>query len=179
MDSDFIVNAVRRKHSPRTVFLPEVTLEDEYYGILAHNDWVDRYGLPDSDRITTYEHDPEYLFANGSRYRRIDLLGLDSQHQWTAVEVKVSRADFARETYEKRHPWIKKAHRFVYAVPEGLITPDEVPEGCGLWAVSEDGRQVKVAKRARINRNPQEFPESFLRTLFWRLYVSDNGRSGL
>lgn len=177
MDSDFIVSAVRRKHSPRTIFLPEVTLEDEYYDMLARNDWVERYGLPDSDRITTLEHDPEYSFANGSRYRRIDLLGLDSQHQWTAVEIKVSRADFARETYEKRHPWITKTHRFIYAVPEGLIVPDEIPNGCGLWTVTETG-QVKVAKRARVNRSRQEFPETFLRTLFWRLYLSDNGRSG-
>ena len=177
MDSGFIVNAVRRKYSGRTIFLPEVTLEDEYYNILARNDLVDRYGLPESDRITAYEHDSEYTFSNGSQYRRIDLLGLDSQHKWTAVEIKVSRADFARETYEKRHPWIKKTHRFVYAVPEGLVTPDEIPNGCGLWTIADNG-QVTVAKKARVNRSRQEFPETFLRTLFWRLYLSDNGRSG-
>ena len=78
-----------------------------------------------------------------SKARTIDVLLIHNwashkpSHEVIAVEVKVSRADFFRDTAEKRGPWQALAHRFAYAVPEGLITPEEVPEGCWLLEVSE------------------------------------------
>lgn len=70
--------------------------------------------------------------------RRIDYLlmrtGRRSKplHERIALEVKVSRADFRRDTDEKRRAWFDAADRFAYVTPVGLIRKDEVPAGCGL-----------------------------------------------
>lgn len=58
-------------------------------------------------------------------------------YERVAVEVKVSRGDFFRDTDEKRAPWRLLAHRFVYAAPEGMLTPADIPSGCWLIEVSE------------------------------------------
>lgn len=49
-----------------------------------------------------------------------------------ALEIKVSRADFRRDTPEKRRRWQQATDRFAYVAPHGLIAKEEVPEGCGL-----------------------------------------------
>lgn len=70
--------------------------------------------------------------------RRIDFLLMrisrssKPRHERIALEVKVSRADFKRDTDDKRRAWFSVADRFAYVVPKGLISKDEVPEGCGL-----------------------------------------------
>ena len=70
--------------------------------------------------------------------RRIDLLlmrtGRRSKppHERIALEIKVSRADFKRDTDEKRRAWFSVADRFAYVAPLGLIKRSEVPPGCGL-----------------------------------------------
>ncbi len=55
-----------------------------------------------------------------------------------ACEVKVSRGDFFRDTEIKRAPWMSLAHRFAYVTPAGLVSAEEVPEGCWLIEVSEE-----------------------------------------
>lgn len=70
--------------------------------------------------------------------RRIDYLLMrisrrsSPRHERIALEVKVTRADFKRDTDEKRAAWFAVADRFAYVTPRGLITPEEVPPGCGL-----------------------------------------------
>lgn len=70
--------------------------------------------------------------------RRIDFLLMRISrsskplHERIALEVKVSRADFKRDTDEKRAAWFAVADRFAYVTPIGMITPDELPAGCGL-----------------------------------------------
>lgn len=51
-----------------------------------------------------------------------------------AIEVKVSRADFLSDIKDpsKQAPWRQAATRHAYAVPAGLVMPEEVPEGSGL-----------------------------------------------
>lgn len=98
--------------------------------------------------------------------RRIDGLLIGPNGQRTAIEVKVSRADYQRETHEKRRAWQAITHRFVYAVPEGLIAPDEVPTGIGLWYASTSG--VVSAKPCRINKAPADPPIQLFNALCYR-----------
>jgi hypothetical protein len=105
------------------------------------------------------------LFNEEPTQRRIDALMVKSG-QRTAIEVKISRADYRRETPEKRRAWQAVTHRFVYAVPEGLITPDEVPDGCGLWYHAGD--KVYVAKKARVNKTPAPLPDQITVALMYR-----------
>jgi hypothetical protein len=46
-------------------------------------------------------------------------------------EVKISRQDWKRELEypDKREPAMSKCHVFYFAVPDGMVGPDEVPEG--------------------------------------------------
>lgn len=92
-----------------------------------------------------------------------------------AVEVKVSRGDFQRDTARKRAPWEALAHRFAYAVPDGLVAPGEVPDGCWLIEVSDGpcdpgtpghracppGRRAHWNRRVKgARRDPGGFPDA-------------------
>lgn len=83
------------------------------------------------------------------RFRRIDVLAMRparkqgiGSNELLAVEVKVSRSDFLSDVRrpEKQAPWRTVAHRHAYAVPEGLVTLEEVPAESGLIVVSESGK---------------------------------------
>lgn len=99
--------------------------------------------------------------------RRIDALMFDGTRTRTAIEVKVSRADFLRETDAKRRPWRKITHRFVYATPAGLLKPEEIPDGCGLWEV--DGSAVRIMKRSKLNPKPDPIPHQVLVAFAYRM----------
>lgn len=88
--------------------------------------------------------------------RYIDLFAV---HRYTrrrravAYEIKVSRADFAREI---RHPEKRRAAEAVsteclFAVPIGMVKPDEVPEGWGLV-------EVMKGPKCRTSVQPQQRP---------------------
>lgn len=97
--------------------------------------------------------------------RRIDALMFDALER-TAIEIKVSKADVARETYNKVRPWWRVVHRFIYAVPAGLI--DHPPIfGCGLWWVHETGR-VEVKRKARVSKSPEPLPQHVVQALAYR-----------
>lgn len=167
LTSKDIIRAIRYKHYDGAL-VPELTIYDEYaaqayYQALPDN--IKRYYANKIDE--DFELDAAIDQAKLKFSRRIDALLLHNR-QWTALEVKISRADFKRDTYEKRRAWMERTDRFIYVTPEGLITKEEVPDGCGWWEVSEQGR-IKVSKRATINKNRVEFPESLIRTMFWRL----------
>lgn len=100
------------------------------------------------------------------RQRRIDGL-LYANQKLIAIEVKVSVADFRRETEAKREPWEKITHQFVYATPKGLLDPKELPPHCGLWEVDEF-RRVAIAKRAKVNKFPEPAPQQLLVSLMYR-----------
>lgn len=131
-----------RLHYPDAAFVPEVTISDETAMALM-----------------------EPGVAHEPLNRRIDALMFDSL-QRTAVEIKVSVADSRRESWSKVRPWMLTTHRFVYAVPAGLLEHPPV-YGAGLWWVHEDGR-VEVRRKARINRYPEPLPQLVVQTLAFR-----------
>lgn len=140
---------------------------DGYYGQSRYYNSLDIEGL-DVAAI-----DPQVLTATS--YRRIDALvidamGKDGGYRRTAVEVKVTRADFFRDTEDKRRPWRDHTHRFYYLTPTGLVQPDEVPLGCGLWEAdwydTQAGERtygvVTSRKRAVANAAPLDlYSEQF------------------
>lgn len=104
---------------------------------------------------------------DGHRWtRRIDALMFQSLER-TAVEIKVSKADFNRDTYWKRRRWQEVTHRFIYVIPEGLDVMS--PHGCGLWTVSEDGK-IRVVKKAIVNKTPEPLPQQVVQSLAYRAH---------
>lgn len=98
--------------------------------------------------------------------RRIDGL-LFASSKLIAVEVKVSVADFKRETDAKREPWERVTHQFVYATPKDLLDPSDLPAHCGLWEVSSNG-SISITKRAKVNKQPAPMPQQVLVALMYR-----------
>lgn len=108
--------------------------------------------------------------------RRIDALMTQGKNKYgeyprTAIEVKVSRADFRRDSVEKRRQWQKVTHRFVYFVPKDMISPNEVPEGCGLWYW--DNGIITTAKRCVVQKRPEDLDQDFLAYLVRRLAAKE------
>lgn len=101
--------------------------------------------------------------------RRIDGLMLEGG-KYTAIEIKVSRADFKRDTEEKRRMWRSITHRFVYAVPKGLVDPSEVPTYAGLWEYdpSDPYKPIVSAKRAVTNKQCLPLPQQVVTAMFYR-----------
>ncbi len=121
------------------------------------------------DSISGQDIDPEGSVSNlwePPSNRRIDGF-LYSKKKLIAIEVKVSVADFKRETSEKRAPWERVSHQFVYATPKGLLMPSDIPSHCGLWEVDEFNR-VTIAKKAKVNKNPEPMPQQILVALMYR-----------
>lgn len=113
---------------------------------------------------------------HGRSLYRIDglLVRLSHRHHADrkAIEVKVSRDDFKREleTPEKRQRAMRIADCFYFAVPQGLIQPEEIPEDCGLlWIRSGDfpPMHMKTPKVA-----PAPAPDwPLTRDLIWRAFA--------
>lgn len=85
-----------------------------------------------------------------------DYLALTKSGYWYEVEVKISRSDFKADFKKtKKHQTLKRENNgkcpnyFYYAVPEGLISVDEVPEYAGLIYITQYG-QLKTAKIAPV-----------------------------
>lgn len=120
--------------------------------------------------------------------RRIDVLLIRKARRMgiglfelLAIEVKVSRADFLSDVRrpEKQAPWREVAHRHAYAVPEGLVSADEVPAESGLIVVSrKEGSQyvahpVRFERRAPMTATRPEFPTWLTNTLVHRASWSE------
>lgn len=108
--------------------------------------------------------------------RRIDVLAVRNWQtrgvcERRAIEIKVSRGDFARDSEAKRAPWQAVVHRFFYATPAGLLRPGEVPEGCGLLEVY--GASLKMVKRASLLRRPAPLPDDVVGQLARRVSRAD------
>lgn len=168
MRSTDVLEAVHRKY-PNAAIVHELVVDDSEYrdayraSYARHSPQFAANYWPDAPRYT--EEHGIYL-ESAKPTRRIDALMMVGT-QRTAIEVKVSRADFKRDTELKRGPWAKICHRFVYVVPKGLVTADEVAQGCGLWEVEEGGR-VTVTKRATVNKEPQDLPNQVILALAYR-----------
>lgn len=72
-------------------------------------------------------------------------------------EIKVDRADFVAElrTPAKRAPGMAATTQFYFAAPQGLIKPEEVPEGCGLVEAHVGARgAVTIRETLPAERRP-------------------------
>lgn len=171
MNGTQILDAIARKHS-KCALVREVVVEDQERRAAQrafykhqHPGFGAKY-FPDAEEYDEEKHGR--ILDTHKPFRRIDGLMLDGGGTRTAIEVKISRADFFRETDEKRRPWQKITNRFVYATPAGLLRPDELPDGCGLWEVNGHGA-VTIARKALSNKTPDPIPHQVLVALAYRL----------
>ena len=82
-------------------------------------------------------------------------------------EIKVSRGDLARELRDptKRAPIERVSSECFFAVPAGLMRPDEVPEGWGLIEATDgDEPKLRVRKHA-MQRKIDALPPMFIASL--------------
>lgn len=153
MTAEFILEAIRFRYNAAAI-VTELTIEDQDLadsGVIAEGHRPVELGCP---------HHPE-----GHKYeRRIDALMFETLIR-TAIEVKVTVADFRRDTYWKRRAWQRVTHRFVYAVPHDLDVM--TPHGIGLWKVHPDGR-IDIVKKAIINRTPDALPQSVIQRIAYK-----------
>ena len=105
------------------------------------------------------------LLAGG---RRVDFWTLEPAasrgFRAQAYEVKISRADFKRDSEEKQEGALSYADRFWYVTPPDMLKKDEIPAWAGLqeW----DGKIFNIRRKApmRQKRDPDwEFVVSLLR----------------
>lgn len=172
--SKVLLDALRYKFRDAAV-LAEVTMEDEaelerwrtaevkrYPSMRAH---YEKEGLS-CDAVLP----DDYSVKNSITTRRIDALIFETKTR-TAVEIKISRADFFRDTEAKRSAWLRHSHRFAYLVPKGLVKVEEVPDGCGLWEY-ENG-VITIIKRSKINKAAVDFPQSMTKYFAWRAFAAE------
>lgn len=82
--------------------------------------------------------------------QRIDGFALNcyksKRYERVAYEIKIARGDFLKEVADpdKRVGAQMMTNRFYFAAPEGLIKPEEVPDGCGLVEIRGDLHRMKV-----------------------------------
>lgn len=93
-----------------------------------------------------------FVFGNESDFLAVSKSG----YVWE-IEIKVSKSDFKND-FDKIDLWGKnkhkqlqsghtfKPHKFCFAVPEGMITKDEIPDYAGLIYVSHYAEIVKQPK---------------------------------
>ena len=130
----------------------KLTADDILNALIAYSD----------DKIWASE-----LALNGGE-RRIDFWTLEPHRskgfRSSAYEIKISRADFKRDSEEKQASALSFTDRFWYVTPQGMIDKSEVPEWAGLqeW----DGRVFHVRKKPpmRTKTDPTwEFIVSLMR----------------
>lgn len=189
-----ILRAIRRKHAADAV-VREVVIDDPFEEGYRFRERIDRYA---AQSVSSEDHHAHWVRREIERAavrgieipdalpegwtlrtsvprRRIDALILASTGR-TAIEIKVSRADFRRETEEKRRAWRTIVNRFIYAAPVGLIPRDELPAGCGLWEfdpeqVGRYGYQhgLTAVARAKVNKSPAPLPQQIVTALAYRV----------
>jgi hypothetical protein len=97
-----------------------------------------------------------------------------------AIEIKVSRGDFFTDVREpaKQARWREVAQRHAYAVPEGLVRPDEVPADSGLLTVTPGTSgsyryDVNWSVRARYPERAPQIPAWLTLGLAYRMSAAE------
>ncbi len=95
--------------------------------------WINRtWGYPTWENMKFRECRPDVLTVKPT----FNL----NQIRTATFEVKVSRSDFLNDVRTGKWEAYKAFSSYVYfAVPEGLVSVDEVPDGCGLMVGTEEG----------------------------------------
>lgn len=180
MNAKQVLSGIRKKY-PKAAIVREVVLND--FGQIAIQNrhrlnlggrsaayWapkIEASGEPVADSVPAGWSPATAIFD-----RRIDGLML-AGGQVTAIEVKISVADFRRDNDEKRRAWREHSHRFIYATPPGLIDPAWLAEGVGLWEIDPTSRSksgaVTVIKRAVVNKAALPLPQHVNNAMFYRV----------
>lgn len=115
--------------------------------------------------------------------RRIDMLLVSHKRSGTkvpneriALEIKVTRADFKRDTEEKRAAWRAVTDKFAYVAPAGMIKVEELPEGCGLieYDPTRAWDRLKWKKKAPLSIvEERRFHPNFMHYLMSRLHDAE------
>lgn len=66
--------------------------------------------------------------------------------QMIGYEIKVSRADFLRDT--KWPAYLSMCHELYWVTPWKMVMPEEIPDGTGLMWVTNTGTRVQVKRKA-------------------------------
>lgn len=115
--------------SPPWIIFKEMDLTDEMYPF----DGVENPGLQRAD-----------LYAISWR----------NPVQVCIYECKVSRSDFQRDVRSGKYlGYLEHCNLFYFATPYGLITKDEVPEGCGWIQQNKQHRRFRVRSTGDLNRS--------------------------
>lgn len=105
----------------------------------------------------------ELAFAGGAR--RCDFWKLEPQpskgYRATAYEVKISRADFKRDSHKKQREARLYSDKFYYVTPPSLLKIEEVPDWAGL--IEYDGTALRRIVEAPLR--DKDMPS-------WELMVS-------
>jgi len=76
-------------------------------------------------------------------------------------EVKVSRADFLGDIGrpEKREAYYEMSEAVYYTVPEGMVSPEEIPTGFGLMIETKNGtfKLVKKVRKRKVELKPHHY----------------------
>lgn len=160
--------------------LREVSIDD----LDAQDAYRESAGLSPTKRLTRYHRRK----MDAPQMRRIDFLlmrtGRRSKplHERIALEVKVTRADFKRDTAAKRAAWFAVADRFAYVTPKGLILPSELPEGCGLMEYDANAifgsDRLKWTVNAPKKGEPTPFTTQFFAYLMGRASRAEQALRG-
>lgn len=125
-----VLKALRKRHQPPAwVFVEELRIGTGWSGGL----WdFDGTAISAEQRIDAWA----IHCWKSKKYRRV------------AYEVKVYRSDWLKELKNprKRRAAMAISNYFYFAAPEGLIKPEEVPDGCGLVEVRSDQLHVTTIR---------------------------------
>ena len=98
----------------------------------------------------------EFAFTGGNR--RIDFWDIhvhpSKGHEATAYEIKVSRADFRRDTHVKQREARLWSDRFYYVTPKGMLKSEEIPDWAGLMEFDGQRLSIKVPAPKRDKDAP-------------------------
>lgn len=86
-------------------------------------------------------------------------------------EVKVSRSDFLQDN--KWQEYLEYCNEFSFVCPTGLILPEELTEGVGLYYVSKTGTKLFCKRKAAFT-NKTIPVEIFLYILMCRVTIQEN-----
>lgn len=120
-------------------------------------------------KLQTYRTTARYVLQNLYVFGwESDILFLSRTGFWTEIEIKISRADFKADLKNKagKHSALAdpsvmtKPNQFFYAVPEGLVTPEEIPEYAGLLTVGQQWQSARTVKPAPWLHRQKTSPES-------------------
>lgn len=112
------------------------------------------------DGLRNFMSSPRFFLRNMYVFGwESDVLILTNSGYWYEIEIKISRADFHNDQKHKSNKfnyiadegtW-NKPHYFYYAVPEGMISPEEVPSFAGLIYMHRSRPEV-IKKAPKLHK---------------------------